>query len=383
MSSTDLFGKPLGGYPVMALSLTQKRQAALLYHWMSLDYLKGLKAMIDALIRGADVNLELAQRQGRDALVTSERWGVRDTAANWATHAYPALEDFRQSTIKLTAWRTSESYCGTGANQCGRMLGEYSGRWMTQEEEEAFKAQFETVYRYASKIDDVCGAGGGKYLDDFSMSLHWQENKHLFLRLPKFRVRTDVEAVTGKKPVRTGVYVAQDDPHATLQFAWTGNDDGILGKAVTFSPFGLKILNQVGRDALWVDDSRMAPIALQAMKQKEVDDFGPYTLGDVEKYPDMAASALAFSSFTERPCKWYFVERVEGEYEDEAESEAAPTAIQAQRLRIEGGQVCTKEGWYKTPALAQSRRYFKVGEVMPLAQGSDYGQTIWQWDEQQ
>lgn len=380
MSTTDLFGQPLGGYPVMALSLTQKRQAALLYYWMSLDYLKGLKAMIDALIRGADVNLELAQRQGRDAILTSERWGLRDTAANWATHVYPALEEFKQSTIKLTAWRTSESYCGTGANQCGRLLGEYSGRWMTQEEEEAFKAQFETVYRYASKIDDVCGAGGGKYLDDFSMSLHWQENKDLFARLPKFRVRTDVEAVTRKKPVRTGVYVAQDDPHATLQFAWTGNDDGILGKAVTFSPFGLKILNQVGRDALWVDREVM----LKCAKKSEIDSAlrndSAYKFGVNES---SATGMIAMQSFTERPCKWYFVEKVEGEYEDEAESEVASTASQIQHLRIEGGQVCPKEGWYQTPAIAQSRRYFRVGEVMPVAQGSDYGQTIWQRDDRQ
>ena len=382
MSTTDLFGQPLGGYPAMALSLTQKRQAALLYYWMSLDYLKGLKAMIDALIRGADVNLELAQRQGRDAILTSERWGLRDTAANWATHVYPALEEFKQSTIKLTAWRTSESYCGTGANQCGRLLGEYSGRWMTQEEEEAFKAQFETVYRYASKIDDVCGAGGGKYLDDFSMSLHWQENKDLFARLPKFRVRTDVEAVTGKKPVRTGVYVAQDDPHATLQFAWTGNDDGILGKAVTFNELGLRALAYAGRAGLWLDGDKMAAFASKSFKRGEMNDRCGFDVGD-ENDPRWAPTIVAMQSFTERSCKWYFVEKVEGEYEDEAESEAALTVIQVQRLKIEGGQVCPKEGWYKTPALAQSRRYFRVGEVMPVAQGSDYGQTIWQRDDRQ
>jgi hypothetical protein len=380
MANTDLFGKPIGGYPVMTLSLWQKRQAALLDHWMSLDYLKGLKALIDALIQGADVHLALAQRQGRDALIANERWGVRDTAANWSTYVLSALEDFRQSTTKLISWRINESYCGTGANQCGRMIQEHSSLWMTPEEEAAFSAQFEEVYRYASKIDDVCGAGGGKYLDDFSMALAWEENQALFPRLPKFRVRTDVEAVTGKKPIRTGLYVAQDDPNATLQFAWTGNSDGILGEAMTFNDLGLKTLATIGRQSLWVDGDAM----LQYAKQPEIDAIlrtdSAYRFGVTQ---NSVKGMLAAKVFTTRPCKWYFVEKVEGEFDDEPEEASIRPRIEVERLKVEGGLVCPKEGWYKTPAIANSRRYFKVGEVMPKSMGSDYGQTIWQWDEQQ
>jgi len=54
----------------------------------------------------------------------------------------------------------------------------------------------------------------------------------------------------------------------------------------------------------------------------------------------------------------------------------------AQRLRCDGGQPCPREGYWFTPARANSRRHFKEGEPMPDFK-SDYGATIWQWDEQQ
>jgi hypothetical protein len=51
-------------------------------------------------------------------------------------------------------------------------------------------------------------------------------------------------------------------------------------------------------------------------------------------------------------------------------------------LSIEAGQPCPREGWWFTPAKAGSRRFFVVGQVMP-AFTTDYGATLWQWDEQQ
>ena len=54
----------------------------------------------------------------------------------------------------------------------------------------------------------------------------------------------------------------------------------------------------------------------------------------------------------------------------------------AQRLRCEAGHPCPREGWWFTPAKAGSRRFFAQGEVMP-AFSTDFGMTIWQWDEQQ
>lgn len=52
------------------------------------------------------------------------------------------------------------------------------------------------------------------------------------------------------------------------------------------------------------------------------------------------------------------------------------------RLRCEAGHPCPREGVWFTPSREGSRRQFKRGEVMPDA-GSDYGITIWQWDNDQ
>ena len=54
----------------------------------------------------------------------------------------------------------------------------------------------------------------------------------------------------------------------------------------------------------------------------------------------------------------------------------------ALRLRCEAGEPCPREGWWFTPAKADSRRHFMQGEVMP-AFTTDYGATVWQWDELQ
>lgn len=53
------------------LSKWQKRQATLLYHFASLDYLKGLKKLVDDFVNGVDITLDLAQRQGRDQLIAN------------------------------------------------------------------------------------------------------------------------------------------------------------------------------------------------------------------------------------------------------------------------------------------------------------------------
>ena len=381
--ATDLFGKPVGGYPEFKLNLQQKRQATLLYHWMSLDYLRDLKHLIDTLIKGADVDLELAKRQGRDALLVSQRWGVRDTSANWSTFVFPALEDFRKSTIRLIAWRASESYCGTGATQCGRMIDEFSSMWMTEEEEKRFKEQFDKVYHHAQFIDYAAGVGGQRSPKDSSMANFWRDSAHLFARLPKFRVRTDVEAVTDKRPPRTGVWVAQDDPFAVLQFAWTGNSDGVLGEAKTLNDIGRRAIASIGRDAMWNDGAKMAAYATEGFKRGELTDYGGFKPGD-ERDPRWAGAILGGMTFTTRPCKWYFVEKTEGEFDDEEPQSAAAAAatLATAPLRCEANQPCPREGYWFTPARPNSRRTFRQGEVMPDVGGA-YGVTIWQWDETQ
>ncbi|MFV8577711.1 PoNe immunity protein domain-containing protein [Ralstonia pseudosolanacearum] len=51
-------------------------------------------------------------------------------------------------------------------------------------------------------------------------------------------------------------------------------------------------------------------------------------------------------------------------------------------LRCDAGQPCPKSGYWMTPAKPGSRRHFQQGDVMPEV-ASDYGSTIWQWDNDQ
>jgi hypothetical protein len=60
----------------------------------------------------------------------------------------------------------------------------------------------------------------------------------------------------------------------------------------------------------------------------------------------------------------------------------ASTREDLSRLRCEADQPCPREGFWFTPASAGSRRHFKYGEMLPEFK-SDYGLTIWQWDDNQ
>jgi hypothetical protein len=71
---------------------------------------------------------------------------------------------------------------------------------------------------------------------------------------------------------------------------------------------------------------------------------------------------------------WHFVHKPDDTW---AKAPAAPT-----RQRCEGGQPCPREGFWFTPAKLGSRRRFQHGETMPVF-STDYGTTIWQWDDSQ
>jgi hypothetical protein len=52
------------------------------------------------------------------------------------------------------------------------------------------------------------------------------------------------------------------------------------------------------------------------------------------------------------------------------------------RLRCEANKPCPRKGFWFTPAKQGSRRFFQHGELMPEFK-TDWGATIWQWDESQ
>jgi hypothetical protein len=209
------------------LTSWQKKQAVLLYHFASLDYLKGLQKRLNDLMMFIDPTLDLAKAQDRDLLLVSKQWGNRNPSENWANNAWPFLKDFQLSIAKHIANRALEIYCITGANQCGRGMDEISMAWSTpEEEEEKFHEMFESLATYARYIDNTMNKNerAGKW-NDFRLAVTWQQFKDQFHALPKFRVRTDVVGESNKLPMRTGVYISQDDPNGALQFAWAGGTE--------------------------------------------------------------------------------------------------------------------------------------------------------------
>jgi hypothetical protein len=51
----------------------------------------------------------------------------------------------------------------------------------------------------------------------------------------------------------------------------------------------------------------------------------------------------------------------------------------ANRANVKGGSVCPETGWWQTPAKAGSLRYFEAGEIMPIIETSQWGETYWHW----
>ncbi|WP_082874694.1 type VI immunity family protein [Burkholderia sp. MSMB1589WGS] len=56
-----------------------------------------------------------------------------------------------------------------------------------------------------------------------------------------------------------------------------------------------------------------------------------------------------------------------------------PVNREPARQSVRGGNPCPEAGWWHTPAKAGSRRYFEVGEIMPVIEGSSWGTTNWHW----
>jgi hypothetical protein len=371
----DLYGNPIGAAKDFPLTIYRKRQAAILYHYASLDYLKGLIPLIDETIFAFHRVAQTAQAQGRDALFTSKRWGVRGTSANADTYGTPFLSEFSQSVLKEISDRAFEVYDRTtGAQYAAGGLREVDTGWMSDEEFNRYETAWNEAFAYASKIDRTMSRQTD--WEDSGFVQEWFNLHEHFEPVPMFRVRTDVQAETGKKPPRTGVYVPQDDPHGALQFAWTGGDYGALGECSTFNDIGLDALSLVGRAALWLND----PVNDQKMF-----DFvkrGPHTkvfradpnFDDRNPSVDNAWAWAASEAFTTRSCKWYFVELVNGEFDDAPETDADLIGSPS-RLRCEAGQPCPVTGEWSTPAVTGSR-HFKQGETLPDL-NSDYGQTIW------
>lgn len=363
----------------LMLSPWQKKQAALLYKFASIEYLKGLKKRVDDLISTAETGLRSAAQEERDTLLSSINWGERDTAENWANNAWPFLADFQLSIAKDLANRAVESYNITGANQCGRGLAEFSMLWSTPTEQATFEEMFAALSLYARNIDQTMNKSGktSKW-HDYGLTLAWKNNNSQFIQLPQFRLREDVVCESGRVPIRTGVYVCLDDPNASLQFAWIGGDGGKLLESNTLNELGRSALLKAGRRDLWVNGNVMLEFVKENLTNPSlVSD--PYF--DESQTPELAPTLVARNAFMSSSSRWTFIELLNDEFEP-IEIEAHESSGVSFKPRFEAGQPCTQAGFYFTPARPDSSHHFQVGEFFPEIR-SHYGATIWQWDDKQ
>lgn len=359
------------------LTTWQKKQAALLYFFASDEYLQGLHEQVRGLQRFVDGLLDKSRDEGRDRFLKSEQWGDRDTSENWSNHAWSFLTDFGISVAKHIADRASEIYHVTGAYQCGRGMAEFSMQWTLPAEEEQFNAMFASITKYARYIDDTMEKGqiDGRW-DDFGFALAWQEHALDFPHLPKFRIREDISCKTGDIPPKTGVYISSDYPDGALQFAWNGNEYGELLECSIFNDLGQKALATVGRSKLWVDEEAMLDFVQKNANAPELKEDPFYA----ESFtPDLAPSLVASNAFTSASSKWFYVERLEGEFE---EIDTETDLRKHEERRVEAGKRCGMSGFYFSPAFSGSRNFFNQGDIFPKL-NSTYGNTIWQWDEKQ
>lgn len=356
----------------MELTLWQKKQATLLYHYASIDYLKPLHGMVSNVIKGIDITLQRAGDEGRDRLYINEQWGMRDTSTNWSTYGFPALLDLQKSVARQISNVAFEVYGITGVNNCSRTLQELSMMWATPDEEARFKKQMEAIARYARPIDKTMSRG--PTWSDVLLYVNWQEVKASFSRIPQFRLREDVMGESGKKPPRTGVYAPLFDPEGSLQFAWTGNNYGQLSKCTTFNEMGLDAMRAVGHENLWNDSPQLLTFLLNSKYLRDFKKESYFSESD----PSAASAFLSGEAFVGLPRKWVYVEMLPDTYEDlplDDKAESSPLG----RLRGEPNEVVPKTGWWESPAKpgGQALHYFEAGQRFPDVRVTHCGGVVW------
>lgn len=357
----------------------QRAQAAMLYHFTSVDYLKGLHKLVSELISGfVDPLLETAKVQGRDKVLVSQVWGDRNTSQNWENNAWPFLRDLQISLARDISLRAAGKFRRTSVNESLRGVAEYSTDWTTPGEERILKLALATISEYAGQYDDSVNVHENRW-DDYCFAYAFPAFARLKLRTPKFEVRKEFSADTGEVPEQTGVYVALDDPNASLQFVWSGAEGIKLRLANTFNEIGLAALSSVGRQSLWFDEEKMFAFATAEPYSKQ---FRDLVYSCDEPCPALAPSAVARSAFVSKPCRWALVDIVPDEFEEidlSAEAEVAQTAVPG---RVEAGDGVVFDGYYITPSAPGVRHFFSSGDLAP-ALDSSYGKTIWQRDVDQ
>lgn len=355
------------------LTLWRKKQIALLYYFSSNEYLEKLQSLIRNFEQYVTGLMQRAEADGRDRFLVDRTWGRRNTSENWSNCAWPFLADFQLRTAEEIADRATNKFFVTGSDECERGMSEYSLQWTTPDEERTLDAMFHEISMHALYIDTTMDRSQGRSCwKDSIFAFAWEKHSTKFPRLPKMRLRNDIVAEHDRIPPLTGVYLPQKEEQGAPQFAWTGTKEGALMECSTFNQIGLDALRTVGRRDLWFNKQKMYAFA---MSPKYRAMFAEECCPDGLPEPALAPGAVSREAFIGRPCKWTFVEIIEGEFEDYDDNDI-PGVIH-KHVRVVGGEVCPEDGFYMTPAKLDSYRHFKAGEIMPDFANPNW-MTIWQ-----
>lgn len=124
---------------------------------------------------------------------------------------------------------------------------------------------------------------------------------------------------------------------------------------------------------VWVPSTGMGTAAL-AFARKNVQIMQP-------AYEIESRDEDGYAIFKLVDCEWHPV-KPSGRQIDHPVLAQLKLAAGTARGRCPAHERCPREGWWYTPAQVDSRRFFKLGQVMPDV-GTDYGATIWEWDARQ
>ena len=276
-----------------SLTPWQQAQAAILAYFASTPYLQYLHDVV------------LSLQDGRLSPLRQDQHGPGSRGLRWQRYDWAFLGEISAWTTQNLVLRRHGIYRKSNASE--RMMNAHmtAREYMGADEVEAFDAVTSLVGRVSDRLDRTLSLNGHGGWNDHGLSRECDRHA-LFARLESnFAPNSAFVCATGAAVPRTGIYMALDDPHATLRFAWAGKDAPPMPKASTFNILGLEALEVIGRDRLWRDDAAMRAFINRAHVARQLERDGWWRDRDSPSVPVLLLSSYVFETL---PMNWILVE---------------------------------------------------------------------------